>query len=126
MTTWLSGISITDRNTDIPFFPNQTYNIVASDYDTNLPVFNWIQAFFDSSFAEVPQLAVFTGAFHDDGSPILSGIEFAYSGHMIQIKGMGIFEAGTNIRDQSVSSVLVNPSSPTDSFRKIIAYGGMK
>ena len=122
----LSGLSVTDRNTDIPFFPNQTWNLVSADFGmTNLPTFNYIQAFYDPSLTEVPQLALFTGSYSAPGVPILSLVRFAYSGERIQIKGSGIFLTGVNIRGQSISSTQIG-STPTTQLSQVIAYGGSR
>lgn len=122
----LSGLSVTDRNTDIPFFPNITWNLESADFgNIKLPTFSWIQVFFDESLATTPELAIFTGNFTDAGVAILSGVRFAYSGERVNIKGSGIFASGTNIRGQAVSSTTIG-SNPAADLQQVIAYGGMR
>jgi hypothetical protein len=126
MSTFASGLSVTDRNTDLPFFPSCTWNLTQADIGLKtLPTFNYIQAFFDESLGVEPILAIFSGAFHDDGSPILSEIRFAFSGDKIQIKGSGFFMTGTNIIGQTVSSITIR-SAPTTDLSRVIAFGGMR
>ena len=110
----------------MPFFPNITWNLLQADIAAiNLPTFNYIQAFFDESLAVAPELALFSGSFHDTGLPILNLVRFAYSGDKIQIKGSGFFMTGTNIRGQTVSSIPIG-SVPTTDLLKVIAFGGMR
>jgi hypothetical protein len=123
----LSGLNITDRNTDIPFFPNISWNFTSADFGViaNIPTFSWIQAFFDNTLTEVPVLSVFTGSYREDGTPILSEVTFAYSGEMRNCKGCGIFSTGKNIRNQNVSSLDIGGSATT-TFSKVVAWGGMQ
>lgn len=124
----LSNLSVTDRNTDIPFFPNVTYNLFAADFgvinSTLIPTFSWIQAFFDVSLAAAPYLCIYTGYNDSLGNPIVSRIRFAYSGERINIKGCGIAATGTNIRGQTVSSTPIGDILASD-LTEVIAYGGM-
>ena len=131
----IQNLSLTDRNTDIPFFPSLTWNFTNSDIITTLSqlqgvqpynTFNWIQAFFNAaSIAVAPQLAIWGGGYHSDGiTPILSGITFAYSGERINIKGQVLFTTGTNIRGQTVNSTPIG-STPTADLLLVTAYGGM-
>lgn len=128
-TSLLSNISVTDRNTDIPFFPNITYNLLNADYGiidpVAIPAFSWIQAFFDSTLGVAPEICVFTGAFDTLGAPILSQVRFAYSGERINIKGSGIFATGKNWRGQTVTSTPIG-STLNANLTKVIAYGGMR
>lgn len=122
----LEGLSTSDRNTDIPFFPNQNWNLTNADFgDKSLPVFNYIQAFFDETLQDVPYLCVYSGSDRDDGTPVLSQVRFAYSGERVQIKGKGIFASGTNVRNQSVTSLPIG-NAPTTDLLEVIAYGGMR
>lgn len=121
-----SALSLTDRNTDIPFFPSSTWNLVSNDFGKiNLPTFSWIQAFYDASLAAEPLLAIFTGNFTDAGVPILSEVRFAYSGERINIKGSGIFVSGLNNRGQAVSSTTIGVN-PVADLSRVIAWGGMR
>jgi len=128
-TSLLSNISLTDRNTDIPFFPNISYNLTNDDFGVidpiNMPAFQWIQAFFDDTLDARPQLCVFTGAYDTLGAPILSQVTFAYSGHMIQIKGMGIFSFGKNWRGQSITSTPIGSTASTN-LLLVTVYGGQR
>lgn len=122
----VENLSVSDRNTDMPFFPSLTWNLTNADFGVKtLPTFNYIQAFFDATLTDPPYLCVYSGNNHTDGSPILSQVRFAYSGEKIQIKGKGIFASGTNIRDQAVTSLPIG-STPTDDLLEVIAYGGMR
>ncbi len=125
----LSNISVTDRNTDIPFFPNITYNFLNADYDVidpiDIPAFSWIQAFFDSGLLVAPTICVYTGNRDENDDPILSQVRFAYSGERINIKGMGIFSTGKNWRGQTVTSVPIGAATTTN-LLQVIAYGGMR
>lgn len=128
MANFLSGLSITDRNTDIPFFPNVTWILEEADLDAkNLPTFNWIQAFYDSStLSGTPNLAVFTGAYHDDGvTPIVAYVPFAYSGERVNIKGNGIFSTGEDIRGVTITTTPLGADPATD-ILKVVAWGGMR
>jgi hypothetical protein len=121
----IEDLSNADRNTDIPFFPNLSWNLTSSDFgNKGLATFNYIQAFFDNTLDEIPYICVYAGD-RDDGTPILSQVRFAYSGEKVQIKGKGIFESGTNIRGQAVSSTPIG-DSPTTDLSEVIAYGGMR
>lgn len=127
MASSLSNLSISDRNTDIPFFPNITYNFLSSDFGVvspSIPTFSWIQAFFDSSFIGIPSLCIGTGAFDAAGNPIVSRVRFAYSGERINIKGQSIYDSGMNSRGQTVSSSPIGATLTTD-LLEVIAYGGM-
>lgn len=128
MTTTTDGkqINITSRNTDLPFFPNFTYELFEADKDNkDIPTFTWIQAFFDSTLSVAPELAIFSGSnFEDTNLPILSLVRFAYSGERINIKGRGIFTTGKNIRGQTVKSIGIG-TIVTTQFSQVIAYGGM-
>jgi len=128
----LSNISVTDRNTDIPFFPNITYNLLNDDYGVidpvRIPTFSWIQAFYDSAptgLTVAPTICVYTGNLDENDDPILSQVRFAYSGERINIKGMGIFSTGKNWRGQTVTSVPIGAST-TLNLLQVIAYGGMR
>lgn len=128
-TSTLNNISIQDRNTDIPFFPNITYNLLNADYGVidpvNIPAFSWIQAFFSSTLTVAPEICVFTGAYDTAGDPILAQVRFAYSGERINIKGLGIFASGKNWRGQAVTSTPIGDTL-TSQLTKVIAYGGMR
>lgn len=122
----IEQISVTSRNTELPFFPNATYNLLEADKGKiDLPAFSWIQAFFDATFSGTPQLAIFTGYTFPDGSPLLSLVRFAYSGERINIKGSGIFASGQNVRNQAVISTVIG-AVLTDDLSQVIAYGGMR
>ncbi len=121
-------ISVTSRNTELPFFPNFTYELLEADKGniTTVPAFSWIQAFFDPLLLSVPaQLAIFNGHFFDDDLPILSLVRFAYSGERINIKGRGIFVSGKNVRQQVVNSTPIGAIGGSD-LSQVIAYGGMR
>lgn len=120
----LSNLSVNDRNTDIPFFPSITYNLLNADFGVLVPTFSWIQAFFSPDLTVAPTLCVYGGWNHADGTPILSEIQFAFSGERINIKGCAIYASGTNIRDQAVTSTPIG-SSVTTQITNVIAYGGM-
>lgn len=127
MATSLVNLSISDRNTDIPFFPNLTYNFLNADFGVvspSIPTFNWIQAFFDSTFTGIPTLCIGTGGFNSAGAPIVSQVRFAYSGERINIKGQSIYASGVNIRGQTVTSTPIGAVLTTDLIQ-VIAYGGM-
>lgn len=115
------------RNTELPFFPNFTYDLLEADKGVEtLPAFNWIQAFFDSTqFVGNPKLVVLSGFEEDGTTKIYSEISFAYSGEMKNIKGKGIVDAATNIRDQSISSDVIGVSDPVTMITKVTVYGGM-
>jgi hypothetical protein len=122
----ISNLNVTDRNTDIPFFPSLTWNLTNSDFgDKTLLTFNYIQAFFDPTLTLTPYLCVYSGNNDDSGNPILSQIRFAYSGEKVQIKAKGIFSTGTNIRGQTVTSLAIG-ATPTTQFSEVVAYGGMR
>ncbi len=131
----IQSLNITDRNTDIPFFPSITWNYTNTDIISSLDqlngaffldTFSWIQAFFDATQLTVaPQLAIWTGDRRANGTPILSGITFAYSGERINIKGQGLFTTGTNIRGQTVTSTPIGATIETD-LLLVTAYGGMR
>jgi hypothetical protein len=124
MASTISNLSISDRNTDVPFFPNITFNFTNSDFGVQgIPTFSWIQAFFDSTFTGIPTLVVGVG-YDNSGNLIVSQVRFAYSGERINIKGQGIYTTGTNIRGQTVTSTPIGSTLTTD-LTQVIAYGGM-
>lgn len=121
-----SDLSIVDRNTDIPYFPCSSWGLTQDDFGkTNLLTFNYIQAFYDTTLGVNPALCVWSGRYvNGTQTPILSKIQFAFSGHMIQFKGNGIFLSGVDIRGNAVSSIPIG-GDPTSEFLEVIAYGGM-
>jgi hypothetical protein len=125
-----SNINITDRNTEVPFYPSFSYQIINSDMITSvndivLPPFFWIQAFFDAESLTAPaQLAIYSGAEDDAGNPIVSIVRFAYSGEMKNFKGLAIFTSGEDIRGDTIESTPIGATTTTD-LLNVIAYSGM-
>lgn len=122
------GLSINDRNTDIPFTPSNSWILTEADKDKlDLELtFGWIQAFFDNTLTENPVLAVYSGKSNDsDGSPQANIIQFAYSGERVKFKGNGILSSGKDCRGVTITSLPIDPESPTTSFLRVIVQGGM-
>lgn len=113
-------------NSQVPYFPSAAWELTASDFGKqDLWVFNWIQAFWDANDLNVPPILVISnGDTATNGTLIANAIQFAYSGERINVKGKIILVTGVNRRGTTVNSLPINASSPTDSFSKVIAYGG--
>ena len=120
-----SPLNIADRNTDMPFFPSSWWELTNSDYGvTNLRTFNWIQAFYDESLGTPPTICVFSGETNASGQPVLSEIEFAFSGQMVPTKGLAIFASGVDWRGNAVTSLDIG-NNPTTDFTRVRVAGGM-
>jgi hypothetical protein len=122
----IKDIAITAPNNEVPFFPSSAWELTNADFgNQQLFTFNWIQAFWDSNdLAEDPVLVISNGDLAADGSLIASAIQFAFSGERINVKGKIILATGTDRRGVTVNSLPIDAGSPTDSFSKVIAYGG--
>lgn len=122
----VQDIQITSRNTEVPFFPNLSWNLTeASKGLLNLPTFNWIQAFFDAQSLTVPaQLVIWSGNSFSDGTPIVSKVRFAYSGERINFKGKVIYDSGADRFGNTINSSTIGDNETTD-LLEVIAYGGM-
>jgi len=134
MTSTLVPLNIEQNNASVPYFASMTWNYENSDIlvtpaavanlDSRL-TFSYIQAFYNSGLTSTPTLAIWSGKRRPDGSLILNEVQFAFSGDRVQIKGIAIMSTGTDIRDKTVSSLAINPASPTNSFSKVKGWGGM-
>lgn len=112
-------IDITNRNTDVPFFPSNSWELTAADYGNELlQTFNWIQAFVDDAFSG-PIYLVVQGA----NEEFQSLIRFPYSGAMVQFKGKSILATGTNWRGTAITATLIGADEATE-IVEVIAYGG--
>jgi hypothetical protein len=122
----VQDISIQVPNYEVPYFPSYSWGLTNSDFDVkNLYTFNWIQAFWDSNDLGVdPILVVSNGDTDSSGNLIVSAIQFAFSGQMINFKGKMILSSGDDRRGVTVTSLPINAAAPTTSFLKVIAYGG--
>lgn len=120
-----SPLNITDRNTDMPFFPSSWWELFNADYGvTKLRTFNWIQAFYDSTLGVPPTICVWSNETDASGNPILSEIEFAFSGQMVPTKGLAIFLSGVDWRGNAVTSCPIGVT-PTTDFTRVRVAGGM-
>jgi hypothetical protein len=119
-----SQLSITDRNTDIPFTPSQSWILTEEDKDTFIgPTFGWIQAFFHDTLTENPQLAVFSGKKNLDGTRQANIVRFAFSGERVKFKGCGILTSGKDCRGVTITSAPIG-NSPTTDLLQVIVEGG--
>lgn len=127
------ALSLDDNNKELPYFSSSTWNLKNTDFlngaepillNNNLPVFNWIQAFFDSTLAVIPYLAIWSGAINPaTGLPIVNKVRFAYSGERVNIKGVAILTSGTDVRGDTVTSTPIGATLTTD-LLEVIAQGG--
>lgn len=124
MTT--QGFNTNTRNNEIPFFPSYSYEIVEADKNKKFDrfTFQWVQAFFDSTFSGIPVVVVGNGVTDVDGDKTGSAIYFAYSGQLLPIKGIEILSTGVDVRGRSVNSSPIGTTLTTD-ITKLIVYGGV-
>lgn len=114
------GISISNRNTDVPFFPSISWELTADDYGVNtLLTFNWIQAFVDTASFSGPIYLVVQG--EDDEFQSL--IRFPYSGACMQFKARTILASGFDWRGNAITATPIGDNEATD-IVQVIAYGG--
>lgn len=127
------ALSLDDNNKELPYFSSSSWNLKNTDFlngslpilsNNKLPVFNWIQAFFDSTLAVVPYLAIWSGATDSTtGLPIVNKVRFAYSGDKVEVKGVAILTSGTDLRGDTVTSTPIGATLTTD-LLEVIAWGG--
>ncbi len=112
-------IDINNRNTDVPFFPSNSWELTADDYgNEKLQTFNWIQAFVDDSFSGPIYLVV-----QGRDEEFQSLIRFPYSGAMVPFKGKSILDSGTNWRGTAITGTPIGSNEATD-IVEVIVYGG--
>jgi len=112
--------SITDRNTDIPFFPSVSWELTADDYGNNtLPTFFWIQAFVDTESFTGPINVVVQGADNE----YQSIVRIPYSGAMVPFKGKTILASGTDFRGNELTATPIGDDESTD-IVELRVYGG--
>lgn len=117
-------LSISDRNTDIPFTPSNSWILTEEDKDVFLNLtFGWIQAFFDQTLGDAPVLAVFSGLRNADGTPQANYVRFAYSGERVKFKGCGILSEGKDCRGVTITSLPIGNAATTD-LTQVVVYGG--
>lgn len=126
----IQQIDVLSRNTELPYFPNFTWDFLDADLDNkNLDTcFTWIQAFYDSTqIADgIAKLVIWSGHyFSDKVTPILSEVCFSYSGERVHCKGKALFTTGLNCRGQTVTTSAIDSGDPT-AISKVTAYGGMQ
>ena len=121
------GFNANTRNNEIPFFPSYSYEIIEADKDKKFDRFSfqWVQAFFDSSFTGEPTLVIGNGSTEPNtGVKKGSAIIFAYSGQMLPIKGIEILSSGLDVRGRTVTSTVIGSTAATQ-LSKVIVYGGI-
>lgn len=113
------GISISNRNTDVPFCPSISWNLDQTDYgNETLLTFNWIQAFVDTSFSGQIKLVV-----QGENEEFQSLIRFPYSGALMPFKGRSILASGVDWRGRAITSTPIGSNAGTE-IAEVIAYGG--
>lgn len=113
-------IATNELTKDIGFFPTSTWELTDTDYGKSIATFNWVQAFWDSSYTGMqPHLVFSTG-----NDSVASVVYFAYSGERIPFKSKVLLQTGTDRRNQTVTSTPIDAGSPTDSLSKVVVYGG--
>lgn len=111
-------ISISNRNTDVPFCPSNSWELFSADYGVSLLTFNWLQAFVDDSFSG-PIILVYRGG----DNPYESIIRFPYSGALMPCKANIIVASGFDWRGNAITATPIGNNEPTD-ISQVIAYGG--
>lgn len=132
-----SLITIGCRNTEVPFFPSYTWQFLNTDLQAGQNVtlwtstlsnttgaFNWIQAFFSPQLTVAPQLVIYSGNTNSDGTLQGSLIQFAYSGEIKKIKGIGLFTSAKDIRGVIQTSTPIGATATTQ-LSGVTAYGGL-
>lgn len=113
------GISISNRNTDVPFCPSISWNLDQNDYgNETLLTFNWIQAFVDTSFSGQIRLVV-----QGENEEFQSLIRFPYSGALMPFKAKSILASGVDWRGKVITSTPIGSNAGTE-IAEVIAYGG--
>lgn len=114
-------LGITTDNVLLPFIPGKSWPIVSGDVgDLSMPTFNWIQAFWESSFTDPAILAVWSGDYNDAGVMIVNPIRFAYSGERVVFKGKVILANGVDRFGNTVTSSAIG----TD-LSAVYGFGGV-
>lgn len=127
MSTNRQELNLSNRNTELPFFPSHSWQFFQADYTTNpnTPTFNYIQAFFDADqLTTQPQVVVYSGQQDQNGNKIYSCVPFAYSGQMVPFKGKYLINSGGDLRGDSHQSTPIGNDATTDLI-SVWAYGGM-
>ena len=123
-------LNVTDRNTEMPFFPSTSWTLTQSDLTAGTTsgfkdTFTWIQVFFDAESLTAPaQLVVYSGKPNQDGSPQCNLVRFAYSGEMKPFKGQAIVASGDDVRGDTWTSTPIGDDADTE-LSQVIVYGSM-
>lgn len=112
-------ISINNRNTDVPFFFSNSWQLTADDYGVSLLTFNWLQAFVDTTLFSGPIYLVYQGV----DNAYQSILRFPYSGAIMPVKGNVILASGTDWRGNAITATPIGDNESTEII-EVIAYGG--
>jgi hypothetical protein len=130
----MKQINKIDPNITIPFIPSVSWKINGTDvidpqttsvYSKKGNYFSYIRATFDATQVTDPVLAVYSGNDRADGTPIVSPVEFAFSGERVQFKGIFILTEGQDINGNTITSTAIGNTPATD-IKSVTAYGGIK
>lgn len=125
--------NITDRNTELPFFPSKDWGILAADVDSradDLLPFNWLTAVYDPVLYDganlLPALVVWDGVTYrpDKITPQCGLVYFPFSGAKLNIKGRFIMSNGVDARGLAITSTPIGTTEETD-ILEVRAEGGM-
>ena len=127
--------NITDRNTELPFFPSKGTDIVAADVDaginSGLQPFDWIEAFYDAAQYDgtniAPAVIVWDGVtFYQNNlaTPQATLVYFAFSGARINFKGRYLLSAAVDYRGNVITATPIG-TDPVNNIAVVHVDGGM-
>jgi len=119
-------INKSDPNITLPFYPSSSWELKAANVISDntkisanaLPFFNYIQAFFGAGVTNAT-LAIFSGNYFDDETPIVSPVRFAFSGERVNFKGQLILASGKDILGNTITTTAIGSG-----ITNVYAYGG--
>jgi hypothetical protein len=137
-TTNITDLQTFQTNNQVPLVPSIGWQRLQADVQLiakginvtnpdNNPTWNWIQAFWDTTmFTGNPVLAVWGGvATQADNNqvPILTPIQFSYSGERVYFKGKYIFDSGVDRFGNPITSTVIG-SNASSNILQCYMYGG--
>jgi hypothetical protein len=130
MTILSEKLSPTATNREVGFFPSDGALLNSDNYTygQKLSPFMWIEGIFNATNLETPLLAVWDGTSYYDKPtntvPLVTPVQFAYSGQQKPIRGQVIVSEGKDYRGTTITSAILDDG--TAGFSSLIVNGGAR